>query len=370
MNQFPVSYEEITHQLDAIAPAKYAATRNYINGAVTYLSPYISRGVITTKQVMNHILLKGYRFEEAEKLIQELAWRDYFQRVWQEKGTELFNDLKQPQQDAAHDKMLLAVEKAETGIESIDSAISHLYATGYMHNHLRMYTASVVCNIGKAHWQQPSQWMYYHLLDGDVASNTCSWQWVAGTFSSKKYYCNQENINKYTFSKQQNSFLDVDYGQIQNIPIPDVLQQTASLELITNLPATQKIVIESGKPVLLYNSYNLDPHWRKEENANRILMLEPSHFKKYPVSERVIDFIIDLSKNIEGVQLYCGEVTELLNLTNNEQLISKEHPAFSYYPGIKDARDWMCPEVTGYYTSFFSYWKKCEKYLKQQFKQL
>jgi len=45
--------------------------------------------------------------------------------------------------------------------------------------------------------------------------------------------------------------------------------------------------------------------------------------------------------------------------------IAKEHPVFSYYPGIKDSCDWMFPQVTGYYPSFFSYWKKCEKYLNQ-----
>lgn len=67
-----------------------------------------------------------------------------------------------------------------------------------MHNHLRMYIAGTITNVSHAHWRVPSLWLYSHLLDGDITSNTCSWQWNAGTFSSKKYLANQENINTYT----------------------------------------------------------------------------------------------------------------------------------------------------------------------------
>jgi deoxyribodipyrimidine photo-lyase len=93
--------------------------------------------------------------------------------------------------------------------------------------------------------------------------------------------------------------------------------------------------------------------------------LEPSHFKKYPVSKKVLEFIIGLSKNITGIQVYCGEIDELFAVAKDELMISKEHPAFIHYPGIKDPNHWMFPEVKGYHPSFFSYWKKCEKYLKQ-----
>ena len=71
-----------------------------------------------------------------------------------------------------------------------------------------MYIASIVCNIAKSHWKLPSKWFYYYLLDGDLASNNLSWQWVCGANSSKKYYANQENINKFCFTKQKNTFLD------------------------------------------------------------------------------------------------------------------------------------------------------------------
>lgn len=363
---FPTHFNAIMNRVEGVDPINYGQTRNYINGAVTYLSPYISRGVISTKQVKDIVLAKGYHSAAIEKFLQELAWREYFQCVWQAKGDELFKDLKQPQPDVLHDKMPAAVANAETGIAAIDKSIKEFYETGYLHNHVRMYVASITCNIGKAHWSAPAQWMYYHLLDGDLASNTCSWQWVAGAFSSKKYYCNQENINRYTHSSQQNTFLDAPTEILSQAPIPGALKATTNLNLTTLLPSLPKPVIDTTKPTLIYNSYNLDPLWRKHEDANRVLLLEPSHFQKYPVSEKVIEFIIALSRNIANVRIWVGEIGELEALYKTSGLgtlgfISKEHPAFIHYPGQKDAREWMYPGVTGYFGSFFSYWKKCEK---------
>ncbi len=366
---FPTTYDQIIERVNHINPLQYGKTRNFITGDVTYLSPYISRGVISTKQVMENVLQKGHTLYQIEKFLQELAWREYFQRVWQDVGDEIWNDIKHPQPGVHHYQMIKAIEQAATGIHIIDEQIKKLYSCGYMHNHIRMYTASMVCNMAKAHWLQPSKWMYYYLLDGDIASNNCSWQWVAASFASKKYYFNQENINKYTFSKQQNTFIDKSYEEISCMPIPEILKLTADLSLQTNLPVTEFPVLDINKPTLIYNSYNLDATWRKEEHVNRILLLEPSHFKKYPVSEKVIKFIIDLSKNIDGITLYTGEITDIVNLYQDSPLfdknfiVSKEHPAFNYYPGIKDNRDWMFSEVTGYFNSFFSYWKKCEKQL-------
>jgi deoxyribodipyrimidine photo-lyase len=82
------------------------------------------------------------------------------------------------------------------------------------------------------------------------------------------------------------------------------------------------------------------------------------------VSDKVINFVIDLSKNILGIEVYAGEVGALVSqyensaFTHLNAFISKEHPAFEYYPGIKDSRDWMFPLTQGYYPSFFSFWKK------------
>ena len=169
-------------------------------------------------------------------------------------------------------------------------------------------------------------------------------QTCALPISSKKYYCNQENINKYTHTHQVRTFLDKPYEALVNMPIPISLQQTHSLNLSTTLPRTQLPIIDTNLPTLIYNSYNLDPIWRKEENVNRVLLLEPSHFNKYPISEKVLAFIINLSKNIPQLQLYVGEIQDIQKIYDKNvsdqtiKIISKEHPIFNHYPGIKDEK--------------------------------
>ena len=360
---FPTNYTDILDRLHSIDPVKYARTRNFVNGTVTYLSPYISRGVIGLRQVADYVL-QTYKPYQIEKFLQELAWREYWQRIWQSAGNQLFTDLKQPQPDVRHYKMIAAIETASTGIEAIDRHINFLYTTGYMHNHVRMYVSAIACNMGKAHWLQPSRWMYYHLLDGDLASNSLSWQWVAGAFSSKKYYCNQENVNLYTNSEQTGSFLDDNYEALTQKPVPEALQPTTDFLPTTVLPITPKPIIQNGLPVLMYNSYNLDPLWHSGEPANRILVLEPEHFTHYPVSEKVLQFILSLAENVPGIQVYTGSFAELQNLAGNNSIYYKVHPAFTHYTGIAESYDYLFPEVKGYFPSFFSYWKKAEKYLK------
>ncbi len=360
----PTDYQEILVQLDHTDPVKYAADRNFIDGHVSYLSPYISRGVISTKQVLNILLAKGFALEQIEKFIQELAWREYFQRVWQQLGDDMFDDIRRSNTGTRHRQIPAALMNAKTGIQAIDKGINELYETGYMHNDLRMYTASIACNIGKAYWEMPSKWMYYHLLDGDIASNTCSWQWVAGSFSSKQYFCNQENINKYTRSQQSCSYLNKTYQELPLMDVPGELTATTAIQLTTALPATTTPIIDPSLPILLYNSYNLDPLWKKDINVSRILLLEPSHFKQFPVSDKVIAFIISLAQNIEGIQVFTGEISDIPFINKVPAIVSKEHPAFTHYPGQKEARDWMFPEVTGFYNSFFGFWKKCERLLK------
>ena len=129
------------------------------------------------------------------------------------------------------------------------------------------------------------------------------------------------------------------------------------------MPITPKPIIQNGLPVLVYNSYNLDPLWHSGEPANRILVLEPDHFTHYPVSQKVWHFILSLAENIPGIQVYTGSFAELQNLAGNNPIHFKTHPAFTYYTGIAESYEYLFPEVKGYYPSFFSYWKKAEKYL-------
>jgi deoxyribodipyrimidine photo-lyase len=362
MNVFPTSLKAINESIDTLNLADYAQTRNYLNGSVSRLSPYLSRGVITLPYVLNRILTRT-TLEEAKTFIYELCWREYFQRIWHVHGDKIFTDFNQVQHPVSHHEMIRSVYEASTGIDAIDREIQSLYATGYMHNHVRMYTASMVINMAKAHWANPAKWMYYHLLDGDLASNTLSWQWVAGTFSSKKYYCNQANINTYCGTNQTGTFLDQSYDHVMAMECPDELSETISPELITALPSPSELQLDYSKPLLLYNSYTLDPHWRQTEVVNRVLVLEPSHFRQFPVSGKVMDWILALAKEISGIQLYCGEIHDLPDVKHFPYIISKEHPTTRHYPGAKDTNAWMFPEVPDPAGSFTGFWKGCEKIL-------
>ncbi|MDJ0831991.1 MAG: FAD-binding domain-containing protein [Gammaproteobacteria bacterium] len=360
---FDTRYQRILDQIDRVKPVSYGKTRNFADGAVTRLSPYISRGVISTRMVLDSILQQDLPYYASEKLIQELAWRDYWQQVWIARGDDIDEDLKQPQADVAHHQMPLALDQATTGIDAIDAAIEELYQTGYMHNHMRMYVASVACNIARSHWRMPARWMYFHLLDGDWASNALSWQWVAGSNANKKYFANQGNINKYFYSEQKGSFLDRDYPELVSMSIPAVLRDKLEQSLSCELPVTKPPVLSPQLPTLIYNYYNLDPAWRRDEPANRILLLEPSVFNRFPIAAKNIDFMLKLADNIPGIQLFCGEFAELQGLLQAGTVYYKEHPLNQHYRGHEEPRDWMF-QVEGYYPSFFAFWKRCKKEIK------
>ena len=121
--------------------------------------------------------------------------------------------------------------------------------------------------------------------------------------------------------------------------------------------------IDPSLPTLVYNYYNLDPLWHQSLKANRILLLEPSVFERYPVANRNTQFAINLAKNIEGIQIYTGELQALKSLLANGKVIFKEHPLNHHYQGIQEDRDWMF-EVTGFYPSFFAFWKRSKKEMK------
>ncbi len=350
-------FNELKAEIENFDPFRYAQTRNFLDGGVSKLSPFISRGIISTKQVFSILAEKGYKKYQLEKFVQELAWRDYWQKKWQS-IIDIDKDLKNNQSPLFSSQIPDSITNASTNISAIDKGIHDLYDTGYMHNHLRMYTASICCNIGNYHWLNNAKWMYYHLLDGDWGSNALSWQWVAGTNSHKKYYANQSNINKYCYSDDVNTFLDYPYEKlISSSKIPKELEKEFNISLKTILPKNESLKINTDLPTLIYTSYNLDPNWFSNIKANRILLFEPLHFEQYPVSNKVIDFIINLSKEIKNIQIAVMNFDELYKQISQNKIIFKEHPFSNHFMGDKIERDWLFPEVEAS-GSFFTYWKK------------
>ena len=271
-------------------------------------------------------------------------------------------DLKNEQSPISNYQIPKAVVHASTGIEAVDHAIKELYETGYMHNHMRMYVASICCNIANSHWLEPAKWLYSHLLDGDAASNHLSWQWVAGAFANKKYYANQDNINTFFYSTQQNTFLDVDYSEFENLSVPNELVDSQPFAVESVLPKTETPTLDQHKTTVVYNYYNIDPYWYKDEDVQRVFLMEPSFFKEYPVSQQCLSFVLALTKNIEGIQLYVGEFSALNQLIQTDNIVYKAHPTNNHYQGKEEDRAWIS-SIKGYFPSFFTFWKKAKKEL-------
>jgi deoxyribodipyrimidine photo-lyase len=104
-------------------------------------------------------------------------------------------------------------------VPAIDAAVCTLYASGYLHNHARMWLASYLVHLRKVHWRAGADWLYSHLLDGDLASNHLSWQWVAGTGSSKPYLFNAENVARHAPPSWHSpgSVIDTGYAELDVI---------------------------------------------------------------------------------------------------------------------------------------------------------
>jgi deoxyribodipyrimidine photo-lyase len=200
--------EKAMRKLQAIEPIAYANTRNYGDGKVTRLSPYITQGILSLNEVRNHALGLCDEPVQIIKFIQELAWRDFWQRALKANPLWAWQDIEPYKTgflaDDYADDVPLDIAEGRTGVKALDAFIHELLATGYMHNHARMYVASYVVHFRRVKWQAGAKWFLQHLLDGEVASNNLSWQWVASTFSNKPYIFNLENVHKY-FGKVMNT---------------------------------------------------------------------------------------------------------------------------------------------------------------------
>lgn len=355
------SYHEILDIIDTIDPVAYAQTRNQLNGAVTRLSPYITRGIISLPLVRDR-LLANHPTQDCQKLIQELAWREYFQNVWFAKGEEIFTDIRFPRDDWQHEEIVSAIANADTGVVVLDAGIKELYDTGYMHNHLRMWTASVSCNLAYAHWHTMGKWLYYHLIDGDLASNFLSWQWVAGTSISKRYTVNQKLINGCSEHKQVRSMLTYDRDDMLDLPTPDILQASESFVRGTLYPTVDPVTTVSGAVVNLYTPWTLDPMYRQTESERRILVIDPAWFDRYPVSELVLDFIIRQGQVvIPDLEVHIGPVGEIRGVSDALTVHTQLHQTNKNWPAQFDLVEKLFPTVDGYYKSFFQYWKAVEQ---------
>ena len=188
--------------LDNFVPAmgqRYAKGRNFDHGpgrhkAVSMLSPYVRRRLVLEEELTRDAV-RAHGFDGAEKFIEEVFWRGYFKgwlerrpQVWASYVDGLESDVAGLEQNRRLRKAVAAAEAGETGIACFDGWVEELITTGYLHNHARMWFASIWIFTLNLPWRIGADFFYRHLLDGDPASNTLGWRWVAGLHTRGKFY--------------------------------------------------------------------------------------------------------------------------------------------------------------------------------------
>lgn len=190
------------------AGSSYAAARNHDRGpgqpsSVSRLSPAIRRRLITEAEVVQAVV-REHGTVAAEKFVMEVCWRTYWKGwlqhrpiVWQRYQAQL--EPLRAGIGSDQQRMLQRIAQHDTGIACLDDWCVELETTGYLHNHVRMWFASIWIFTLRLPWQLGAVYFYQHLLDADPASNTLSWRWVAGLQTPGKHYlARADNIARYT----------------------------------------------------------------------------------------------------------------------------------------------------------------------------
>lgn len=188
----------------------YAHHRNYDFGPerrsnVSALSPWIRHRLVTEEEVLTRVLATQGA-SSADKYIQEVFWRTYFKgwleqrpTVWTAYQRNLIGAFQRLKEDASLQATYRDAVSGATGLACFDHWAKELIATGYLHNHARMWMASIWIFTLRLPWELGADFFMRHLLDGDPASNTLSWRWVAGLHTKgKTYLARADNIEKYT----------------------------------------------------------------------------------------------------------------------------------------------------------------------------
>lgn len=223
LDNLPGGRTEALRKLHTYDPSSYSRTRNYTNGAVSQLSPYLRHGMLSLIEVRDHLRSKFSNDpSHLEEFLRQLAWRDFFEKVLTWNGHALDEDLEEPKHSVSRSNRIpLDVLSGDTGLPCIDGMLSDLFDQGYLHNHARLWFAAYLCHFRGVRWQEGARLFRQHLYDGDIASNSASWQWVEGTFASKPYFMNKDNIANFSSGKWCNSCkvkcpFDADYPKLQH----------------------------------------------------------------------------------------------------------------------------------------------------------
>ncbi len=300
----------------------YNSKRNFDFGPlnrenVSCLSPYITHRLITEYEVTKKVLSK-HPHQKVEKYIQEIFWRVYWKgwlelrpKVW----SDFIEDLKTIEENENYQKAI----NAQTDIQCFNDWVRELKENNYLHNHTRMWFASIWIFTLKLPWQKGAEFFMKHLLDGDAASNTLSWRWVAGLQTKGKHYVAQAwNISKFTNNKYQKVELN-----------ENALPLTDTREYKLKAPEISKEDIGSDTLLFFENDLNIES-LKLKKYQNIFCIFISNEKRKIKLDEKVLNF----KKKIIDDQTKRFPDIKVLEETQFEELADKTKNFDIIYPSI------------------------------------
>jgi deoxyribodipyrimidine photo-lyase len=380
LEHFPPTLDAAHARIAAVRPAAYARSRNALDGAVTRLSPYITHGFVSLPEVLAGVA-ERHRLDVQHKFVYELGWREYFHHVWRRRGEEILHSLHAgPVPESAYSReMPPDIREARTGLPVIDQAVHTLYAVGYLHNHARMWLASYVVHLRKIHWRAGADWMIAHLLDGDLASNHLSWQWVAGTGSHKPYLFNAENVARYAPAAWHcaGSAIDASYAALDDIarspgavPVRPLAQgveepRLSPLPPVTAMPEAAAL---AGRDVWLVHPWALGDPPSELPGDTLCVGWWPAEFHAaWPWSASRWAFVGERMSALAKLQ-WCGSAAQLaqaLAAARSVQTVANGHIAAWLPPGVRQrATPRLFAEIERPCASFSAWWNRVTRGLR------
>lgn len=300
----------------------YTAKRNFDFGPqnrknISCLSPYITHRLISEYEVAKKTLSK-YPYQKVEKFIQEIFWRVYW-KGWLELRPKVWTDFVEDTKNIENTKEYEKAINGETNIDCFNDWVKELKENNYLHNHTRMWFASIWIFTLKLPWQKGAEFFLRELYDGDAASNTLSWRWVAGIQTKGKNYIAQNwNINKFT----NNKYKDL---KLNENPQPIIDQRdyiVSPLSISNNETASDKLVFFENE--LDFQFFNIDNH----KKVYCILLANDE--RQVKLGSKVLDYKKNLIKNQiqnSGLKIEFIEGNKFIELSSNDKDFDIVYPS-------------------------------------------
>jgi hypothetical protein len=311
--------------------SEYSKLRNFDFGPdnrsnISCLSPYITHGIVNELEVIDKSL-KKFSFSKNEKFIQEVLWRVYWKgwlelrpNVWSDYLVEL-NNLRN--EFKSNQNYLNAIE-GKTNIECFNQWVKELKVNNYLHNHTRMWFASIWIFTLELPWQLGAEFFMQHLYDGDAASNTLGWRWVAGVQTQGKHYLASEwNIKKFTNNRFQNIQLNENASSIFN----DKTYPINKKEFLNSQILEDKILL------IFENNMTFEFSDFKEHKFKKILLISNESNRNIKLSEKVLKFKANLLKDQKTRLIEKSINCETINI-NDLKNITEE--VYALYPTVSE----------------------------------